>query len=56
MSIEDNKNSTTICICDENGVHYPCYICGTYHDDEIDALLCCLGNNSTSQQNMSHLT
>ena len=32
----------TICICDENGVHYPCSICGKYYDDELDAVLCCM--------------
>ena len=45
MSVEENKNqdnSITVCICDENGVHYPCPTCGKYYDDELDALFCCL--------------
>ncbi len=42
MSIEYNKNSTTICVCDQNGIHYPCPMCNKQYDDELDAMLCCL--------------
>lgn len=36
--------SPSVCICDDAGIHYPCSKCGKYHDDELDALTCCLEN------------
>ena len=38
----EKKNDRVICTCDESGVHYPCPTCGKLHDDELEALLCCL--------------
>ncbi len=38
----NNENNTTVCICDDSGVHYPCPICGKHHNDELEAELCCI--------------
>ena len=38
----NTQNTPTICTCDDNGIHYLCEACEKYHDNELDALFCCL--------------
>lgn len=42
---EDNNDSvSSVCICDDTGVHYPCPTCKKNYDNEVDALICCMEN------------
>lgn len=38
---EDNYVATE-CICDDNGVHYICPICNKAYKSDLDAIMCCL--------------
>lgn len=42
--ISKSKDTDTpfVCICDDTGIHYPCFICGKYYDDELNSLICCV--------------
>jgi hypothetical protein len=48
QSVDDHsEDEVTMCddiACDESGLHYKCHIGGIWHDDELDAALCCLGD------------
>ena len=30
------------CIRDDSGIHFVCPKCGKYHDDDFEALVCCI--------------
>ena len=38
----NNNEASSVCICDDTGIHYPCPTCGKYYDDELESTLCCL--------------